>query len=59
MNSFGPMFEALKSYIWLIFFALVLFIFQKPIIRLFRKMNNKSNKANSKSRITKNDHESK
>jgi len=42
------MFEALKSYVWLIFFALVVFIFQKPIIKLFRKLNNKDHKNNGK-----------
>ena len=48
MNSFGPMFEALKSYVWLIFFVLVVFVFQKPIIKLFRKLNSKSDKNNNK-----------
>lgn len=39
MDQFSPLLRALGSYIWLIFFILVVFIFQKPIIRLFRKMD--------------------
>ena len=44
MDQFGPMIKAVGSYFWLIFFVLVVFIFQKPIIIFFRKLNDKNKK---------------
>jgi hypothetical protein len=41
-----PLIKAVGSYLWLIAFVAIVFILQKPIIKLFRKINER--KANKK-----------
>jgi hypothetical protein len=50
MDSFNPLIKAVISYAWLIFFALAVFIFQKPIIRFFRKLNQSKKNIDKKDR---------
>jgi hypothetical protein len=48
MDSFSPMIKAIESYFWLIFFTIIVFVFQKPIIKFFRNVKSRKKDSNKK-----------